>query len=343
MKFGLRIPACREATAVANAVVKAEQDGFDYAWIPDSQLLWRDPWVTLGVAAPRTERIVLGTNVTNPVTRHATVTASAAAAVEEMCPGRFVLGIGTGDSSVRVMGWRTAKIKELEEYVRTVRDLVAGNWISPYGKSIRLKGSLGRQLPVYISATGPNMLRFAGRVADGVILLAGISPDTLRFSLERIAEGATEVGRDPTSVDIATGLFFRLTDGSSEARKAAQPYAALYAMRYRDSLPDFAGVIPDAEMASQVYPDIGHAENWDQAIEMTEWLPSEILDLFVEKYCIMGTASDVLKRVQQLAGLGVNHLYIRAFSSYELPIVEGETFARAVIPAFRNEFERTGS
>jgi 5,10-methylenetetrahydromethanopterin reductase len=187
------------------------------------------------------------------------------------------------------------------------------------------------------------MLRLAGRVADGVILLAGISPDTLRFSLERIAEGAAEAGRDLASIDIATGLFFRLTDGSAGARKAAQPYAALYAMRYRDSLPDFAGVIPDQEMASRVYPDIGHAEDWDQAIEMTEWLPTEILDLFVEKYCIMGTEADVLQRVQQLSAHGVNHLYIRAFSSYELPTVEGATFARAVLPAFRSEYERTGS
>jgi 5,10-methylenetetrahydromethanopterin reductase len=336
MRFGIRIPACQPATAVADAVVQAERDGFEYAWIPDSQLLWRDPWVALGTAAPRTSSIILGTNVTNPLTRHASVTASAAAAVEEMSPGRFVLGIGSGDSSVRVMGWKTAKISELDEYVSIFRSLVEGDWISPYGKQIRMKSSQGRAIPVYISATGPNMLRFAGRVADGIILLAGISPDTLQFSRERIAEGAGEAGRNPDDIDVATGLFFRLTDGSPEGRKAAQPYAALYAMRYRESLPDFKDVIPDTVGAGKVYPDIGHAEDWDEAIELTNWLPTEVLDVFVDKYCIMGTEADVLDRVRQLHALGVNHLYIRGFSSYEIPTIEAKTFADIVIPEMRD-------
>jgi 5,10-methylenetetrahydromethanopterin reductase len=335
MRFGLRIPACRSPIEVAQAVVDAEEQGFDIAWIPDSQLLWRDPWVALGAAATRTKRITLGTNVTNAVTRHASVTASAAAAVEEMVPNRFILGIGTGDSSVRVMGWKPAKISQLEEYVAMFRSLVQGEWIEPYGKRVKMNSAQGRKIPVYISATGPNMLRSAGKVADGVILLAGITVDTLNFSHERIAEGASEAGRDPAEIDVATGLFFRLTDGSKEARKAAQPYAALYAIRYRDSLPDFGGVIPDMEAARAIYPDIGHAENWDQAIELTEWLPTEILDLFVDKYCIMGTESEVLQRVKELDALGVNHLYIRAFSSYELPSEEGRTFAETVIPAYK--------
>src|SRR5690606_9795710 len=149
--------------------------------------LWRDPWVVLGAAAPRTSRIMLGTNVTNPLTRHASVTASAAAAVDEMCAGRFVLGIGSGDSSVRGRGWKTARIGELDEYVSLFRDLVTGGWVSPYGKSFRMKAPHDRQIPVYVSATGPNMLRYAGSSADGIILLAGISADTLQFSRDRIA------------------------------------------------------------------------------------------------------------------------------------------------------------
>lgn len=335
MRFGIRIPPCQPATAVADAVVAAERGGFEYAWIPDSQLLWRDPWVALGTAAPRTSTIKLGTNVTNPITRHASVTASAAGAVEEMAPERFVLGIGSGDSSVRVMGWKTAKIAQLDEYISIFRGLVAGNWISPYGSRIRMKSAQGRDIPVYVSATGPNMLRFAGRVANGIILLAGISQDTLEFSRTRIAEGAAQAGRNPDEIDVATGLFFRLTDGSPESRRAAQPYAALYAMRYRDSLPDFKDAIPDTDAMSAVYPDIGHAEDWDAAIEMTNWLPSQILDAFVDKFCIMGTEAEVLSRVRHLEALGVDHLYIRGFSSYEIPTVEANAFAQLVIPELR--------
>jgi 5,10-methylenetetrahydromethanopterin reductase len=107
-------------------------------------------------------------------------------------------------------------------------------------------------------------------------------------------------------------------------------------MRYRESLPDFKDVIPDTVGAGKVYPDIGHAEDWDEAIELTNWLPTEVLDVFVDKYCIMGTEADVLDRVRQLHALGVNHLYIRGFSSYEIPTIEAKTFADIVIPEMRD-------
>lgn len=74
MQFGLRIPPCAPPQDIAAAVASAEALGFDYAWIPDSQLLWRYVWVTMAASGARTSRITLGTNVTNPVTRHVTVT-----------------------------------------------------------------------------------------------------------------------------------------------------------------------------------------------------------------------------------------------------------------------------
>ena len=126
MEFGLRIPPCEDPRQVADLVLRAEQAGFGYAWIPDSQLLWRDLWVTLGVIAARTSRIILGTNVTNPLTRDVTVTASAAAAMDEVSDGRFILGYGSGDSSVRVMGWKTSRIEVMRTSIATMRSLWRG-------------------------------------------------------------------------------------------------------------------------------------------------------------------------------------------------------------------------
>ena len=166
MKFGLRVPPCASPQEVAATIVRAEADGFDYAWVPDSQLLWRDVWVTMGTVGAQTSRIVLGTNVTNPVTRHVTVTASAAAAMDELTGGRFVLGIGSGDSSVRVMGWKPAKMAAMRDYIDLLRPLWRGEDVAPYGSRFHLKGATGRHVPVYVSATGPKMLQFAGAVAD---------------------------------------------------------------------------------------------------------------------------------------------------------------------------------
>src|SRR5215211_8209236 len=104
MKFGLRVPVCETPSTVVDLIVRAERGGFDYIWLPDTQLLNREVWVTLGMAAAQTTQTVLGTNVTNPLTRHVSVTASAAATTHEASDGRFILGIGSGESSVRVMG-----------------------------------------------------------------------------------------------------------------------------------------------------------------------------------------------------------------------------------------------
>ena len=163
MEFGLRIPPCEDPRQVADLVLRAEQAGFGYAWIPDSQLLWRDLWVTLGVIAARTSRIILGTNVTNPLTRDVTVTASAAAAMDEVSDGRFILGYGSGDSSVRVMGWKTSRIEVMRTSIATMRTLWRGETAAPHGQPVRLAGAPGRDIPVYVSATGPRMLSFAAR------------------------------------------------------------------------------------------------------------------------------------------------------------------------------------
>jgi 5,10-methylenetetrahydromethanopterin reductase len=104
VRFGLRIPPCAPATEVAASVVAAERAGFDVAWLPDSQFLWRDVWTCLGLAATQTSTITLGTCVTNFETRHVSVTAAAAATLGELAPGRAIVGVGSGDSAIKTLG-----------------------------------------------------------------------------------------------------------------------------------------------------------------------------------------------------------------------------------------------
>jgi 5,10-methylenetetrahydromethanopterin reductase len=337
MKLGLRIPPCASPQDVATAVAQAEAQGFDYAWIPDSQLLWRDVWVTLGVAGARTSRIVLGTNVTNPRTRHSTVTASAAAAVDELTSGRFVLGIGIGDSSVRVMGWKPSSIAEMRDYIEQMRALWTGRDVAADGRRFHLKGATGRRIPVYVSASGPRMLQLAGEMADGVIMLVGIAKDALEYGLENIEIGARRAGRRVEDLDVVTGTFCHVGGDWRSTQHLARPYAAAWAIRHPEALramgvPEFPiGALPD------VYPDLAHAEDWPRAIEGTDWVPSDVLAAFCEHVCLMGDADDVAAKVRRLASYGVRNLYIRGFYSYEMPAATvGEPFARTVLPQLRD-------
>ena len=166
--------------------------GFDSVWIPDSQLLWRDTFVALALAAASTKRITLAPGVTNLVTRHVTVVASAVRTIQELAPGRFTLALGAGRSAADMAGAAHTPTRELAESLRALRALLSGQPWSFAGRPQRLTGAAGTY-PVYLGAGGPRNVRLAGAEADGIIL-AGMLPCCLalmRPSPVHAATGAT--------------------------------------------------------------------------------------------------------------------------------------------------------
>jgi alkanesulfonate monooxygenase SsuD/methylene tetrahydromethanopterin reductase-like flavin-dependent oxidoreductase (luciferase family) len=121
---------CEDFEQCIASVRKAEEAGYSHAWFIDSQILWEDCYFYMAHALAQTERITVGTAVTNPYTRHLTVTASAFATLAAHHPGRLELGIGRGDSSVRTMGLDPGPTAQLERAVPLLRDLSAGRTVS---------------------------------------------------------------------------------------------------------------------------------------------------------------------------------------------------------------------
>ena len=104
MQFGFTLKPDHTIERTLALTRQAEAAGFDYGWLFDSHVLWRDPYPLLTLMAGATERMRLGTCVTNPGTREPSVTASVLATLDEMSDGRMDLGIGRGDSARRVLG-----------------------------------------------------------------------------------------------------------------------------------------------------------------------------------------------------------------------------------------------
>jgi len=335
MKFGLRIPLCASPQEVAKVVLQAEAGGFDIAWLPDSQVIWRDVWVNMGVSGTLSSTIKLGTCVSNPVTRHPSVSASAAAATDELTNGRLIFGIGSGDSSVRVMGWETAKLKQMRDYIGMMRPLLNGEFVEPYGRKFKLAGATGRHVPIYVAATGPKMLQLAGEIADGVILLSGISKESIEFAMTNLEIGAKRGGRRVQDLDIVTGAFCEISDNWRTVKNLCRPYAAKWAMKHGDTLRAAGMTVPEVQDVSGIYPDLSHAEDWDRAMELTDWVPDEAVEGFAEKFCLMGTAEEVAEKIRTLESYGVSALYIRWFYSYRLPVNLCNTFASKIIPQFQ--------
>src|SRR5438046_7953036 len=130
MEFGFTLKPDHPLERVASLTRLAESAGFTHGWLFDSHVLWREPYVLLTLMAQATERLRLGTCVTNPATREPSVTASALAVLDEISGGRMDLGIGRGDSARRVLGKPPTSMATLEEAIVTIRGLVAGETVS---------------------------------------------------------------------------------------------------------------------------------------------------------------------------------------------------------------------
>src|SRR5256712_3820250 len=173
----------------------SEELGFTHIWVGDSHLIWREAYVNVAAVALNTSKVKIGTGVTNPLTRHPSVVASAYATLEEYSPGRMIVGIGLGDSSVETMGMKPAKLSYFEKTMQQMRDLLDGKEVQLETGKIHVLHPCQRKVPIYIAASGPKMLELCGRIADGIIILVGVADDYIAHAKEKIAAGAKASGR----------------------------------------------------------------------------------------------------------------------------------------------------
>jgi len=335
MRFGLRIPPCAPANEVARCVADAERAGFDIAWLPDSQFLWRDVWASLALAADATDRIALGPCVTNLATRHPSVTAAAAVTLEELAPGRTILGVGSGDSSIKPLGLAPSRLAEMREGIDVIRRLTAGETIDYDGRGMRLHMSLERAVPVYMAANGPKALELAGEIADGVLTVAGIAPDLVERLRARVGTGAARAGRSVDDVDLCVGTFCHVTDDEREAARIVKPYVvAMAQVGGRETLRSIGIDIDPPAVVGGIYPDMSHAEDWDQAADAAEeWVTDEMALRYADAFCLVGSADHCRERLARAAEAGATNIYVRHFSSYALPHDVLAAYGELIIPS----------
>jgi len=198
----------------------AEVKGFTHAWFGDSQMVWGDVYQCMALCATKTTKIKLGTNVTNPSSRIAPVTACNFATLNVLAPGRVIMGIGTGNTSRRTLGMPAAKLAELRTHVDVCRGLLNGETV-PYQEGERQRMikflnpdsgfiNLKNPVPIYVAGSGPKTLELAGEIGDGVILFGTVGDSLLGYTLSHVRRGAERAGKrlEDLYILVLTALHF---------------------------------------------------------------------------------------------------------------------------------------
>ena len=341
MRLLLRVAGSAPADQTAEFARRAEEAGFDGIGVPDTQLIMRDVYVALALAAQRTSTLDLMTAVTNPMTRHVSVLASLAQTVEDLAPGRLTLVMGSGYSAVNTIGKKAATLKEMRESITGLKALLAGEDVRFGDFQARLPYASGRKIPVLLAATGPRTIELAGEVADGALLAVGLHPGSMEAARSILHAGARKAGRDPETLEVVYLARVHVADDLDAARDMARPICAQWALEpYRARWLREAGVdLPDLEVPPELqdlYPDIPHAENWEEARRLTSFLSDDLVAEICDVIALVGGPDRLAARLRDLERQGVDKLFLSTMESYAHPESTLRAFADGVFARLRS-------
>lgn len=336
MDFGFTLKTDMSLERMVALTKQAEAGGFGYGWVFDSHVLWKEAYTLLTLMALNSERLRLGTCVTNPATREPSVTASALATLNLVSGGRMDLGIGRGDSARRVMGKPPTTMKRLDEAVHLIRELVEGRPAEEGGATMELTWSSGDKLPVWIAGYGPMALKLTARVADGVILQLA-DPDLVRWFVGQLRDAAEEVGRDPSEIQVMAAAPAHVGDRAS-CRDRVRWFPALVSNHVVDLIarsdpqdlpPALTGYVRDRSG----YDYLHHAEVGSSNAAF-------VADEVVDRFCVIGTPDEHRAKLAELADAGVTQFNVYLMNGDEEATLDA--YAREIIPAMRDTAARSG-
>jgi len=328
MQFGFTLKPEHSLERTLALTRQAEDAGFDYGWLFDSHVLWRDPYPLLTLMAGATTRLRLGTCVTNPGTREPSVTASSLAVLDEISDGRMDLGIGRGDSARRVLGKPPITMANTEEAIRVIRALVAGESISYEGTEIVFPWTRGWALPVWVAGYGPMAIAMTGRVADGIILQLA-DPDLVRWFVGQLRDAEVAAGRERGSVKVQSAAPAHVGPRDL-GRERTRWFPALVS----NHVVDLVNKYPREELPEALTGYITDRTGYDYLhhAEVGSSNAAFVGDEVADRFCVLGSADEHVAKLRELADAGVDQFNLYLMNGDEEQQVEA--YGKDVIPAF---------
>ena len=312
----------------------AESSGFDLLSTGDSQSLWADPFITMTVAALQTTRPRIGVTVSNPQTRHPAVVASSLVALQQLSGGRIVYGLSSGDSALRNIGLRPARLTELEDYGRAVKGLCAGETVTYQGRELAMPW--GRApISLWMAAEGPRTQFLAGQIADGVVLHTALDPAVYAAAVANISAGAQSVGRSMAEIEVWCMAAMQLAASEAEGIHALRfQLAGIANFAYRFHMEGKAVPVEYQAPLRELHRryDSGHhvdREGGDAHAALIDELG--LTDFIANRSVIAGPPSRCVERIREVAAFGASNLIVSQFVEDQFSFMQ--TFAQEIRPA----------
>lgn len=326
MEFGICYKGDMSPERALKLAQRAEELGFTYGWVFDSHILWKECYVMLTYLASYTETMHWGTLVTNPAVRDVHVTASSLATLDIISNGRAECGIGRGDSSLRMQGKRPRKVAEMEQAIKDLQALTAGEKVNLDDHEFELVWTSGRAVPMWMAAYGPKSLASAGRVADGLVLQIA-DPFLVDWFVTQVRESAADAGRAQSDVKIMSCAPTWVGD-MEQAREQTRWFPAMVGNHVADLVERYhSGELPQAftdYIAGRKGYD--YKEHADKDADHLDFISDEI----IERFSILGDKEQHIARLKELEAAGVDLFVMYLMSGDEEEQLDGyEDIVRA--------------
>lgn len=309
----------------------AEAKGFEAVWQAESRLV-REATVPMAAFASVTEKIKVGSGVVDCWSRNPARLAATFSTLDDLAPGRVILGIGAWwDPLAQKVGITRAKpLRAMREIVTAVRGLLANETVTFSGEFVKLDGveldyvyqeRRPKDVPIYIGATGMQMMELTGEIADGAVLNYLVSPDYNQQALEALERGAAKAGRSIDDIDRPQLVVCSV----HEDRKTALDMARLMVTQYLGQQPH---IMKASGVPQSLLDKVGEILTWpathEQVVAASKLVPDEIVQMLTAS----GTPEDARQQVAHymrngatcpiLYPLGDVKAMIDAFAGWEM-------------------------
>ena len=328
-RLGIAFSGGPNASAIVACVKLAEQLGYQSAWVAEGH--GGDQFAVLAGCAMATSEIQLGTSITSVFVRSVPTIAMAAATVDELSGGRFILGLGSSHK-VQVEpehGVAYGKpIARVRDSVAIIRELLREGRVHYDGETVRIEGfdlwfkPRRPEIPIYVAAVFPKMTAVCGEIADGIIL----TRSTLKTGAEvrrRLAEGAARAGRDPSRIAITSLLPTAVASSREQALDLMRPGLAFYAGFF----PRYNRLIAAHGFADEA---AAIAEAWSRGDRAAA--ERAVTDAMVDATSIAGTPAQCRQRIEAYRESGIDLPIISPFERGPDAQANFEAVIRACAP-----------